>query len=200
MSVTSDFTDDLRQPLIHRRIAESRLRAFLALEYIRTAKGTDLHRLIKLLADVVNVIDFDPSLRDLVHDALKSWPESSRGALLHRTVLLLQFTDSVVAMHKEDFETAAVGLQPVIQANETAVLSDPELHWMAVFYKARCRYYQAQYDASESLCNDARKLGHGLDVEKFRTAVIDILHSRIILKTKPVEEAIGLAPIFDTSS
>jgi hypothetical protein len=176
---------DLRQHLIHRQVKLALIKVGTALTTIRAMDPNDV-RQIELLPAVVNLIDFKFSIRDEVRNFLKRWPESVRGELLHRHVLLLQYSEAVVALHMEQFKDAAILFRHVISG--VNILCDDQLHFFAKFYLARCEYYQENYSAVERFCQDeARDLAQGLECKDLQLAVVDVLHSRVIIKTKSVK-------------
>jgi hypothetical protein len=177
---------ELRRNLVHRRVALGLSKVGAALVAVKAMSQNERCQ-IELLPAIVTWTDFKYSIRDDVSRLLKRWPESARGDLPHRDVLLLQFTEAVVALHLEHFKDAAILFQDVIRG--VNILRDDQLHFFAKFYLARCEYYQENYPDVERFCQDeARDLARGLEGKDLQLAVVDILTSRVIIKTKPVSE------------
>lgn len=176
--------DELRSCLLRREIPSGLRVADISIRALENAgSGISERAQIELLAELVIWIDFRFSIRDRAGTLLGRWLPDI-GGLLHRQALLLKFTNGVIALHEEKFALAVDQLEEF--KKNKAALPDNQIHFFAAYYIARCQFYTQQYAAVEQFCADAPRLATMLMWKDLQLAVVDILQSRLIIKTKPI--------------
>ena len=188
----------LRQSLISRQISEGLSFAANVEIALRNDSGLDPSRWIEELVWLSTFIDFDFKLRSTIEELRGRHSMETRGALLHCQAVPLLFVDAVVDMHNEAFPLAAERFRTVI--GESAVIADQHLQLIACFYLARCLHYLNQFAEADEFCKRARQLGETLPDAALQIACLDVLRSRILLKLKPLKEALPIVTgLLDTS-
>jgi hypothetical protein len=176
----------LRAHLVSRQVPLGLRAIDDAKKFVQLRASTDFES-IKLIAEMVNWIDFRFSLRDELAKELARWPPPLRRQLGFDCVVLLWYIEAVLEIHREKFSSARRLFERVIEQREA--LDDHQLHFLAKHYKARCDFYIEDYKAVEDFCQeDAPVLVKTLERSDLQLAVVAILHSRVIIKTKPAVE------------
>lgn len=181
------IADSLRQSLTDRRISEGLSWAAKAASSIQENADLDSSSSIETLALQSIWIDFDFRLRPKIEQLRDLWPVKERAGLLHRDALLLRFVDATLDMHNERFALAAQRFRTV--TGESELLSG-HLLLIAYFYLGRCLHYQNRFEDAIQCCGEARVIGEGLPDAALQVAGVDVLRSRILLKYKPLDEAL----------
>jgi hypothetical protein len=144
------------------------------------------------IEEIASWIDFDFDLRGWIEQKIKPFTEA-REDLNYRQGLRLRFAEAAVDLHHERFDLAVQGFEEVIY-HTIKCLDDPHLYLSANYYAARSRYYQTRYEDAGVFLDRAHDHAASLSSNgSLATATLNILRSRIVMKTKSPKEVVSEA-------